>query len=119
MKDQITHENYRQFEYLKSDLPHILSYADIVISRTGANAIELLFWKSNILIPLTKAASRGDQILNANEFVQKGYSYKIGWRSTKYWVSYACYNCCLANSDSYLENMKEDLKIRSNKMILR
>ena len=53
--------------------------ADVVISRAGANAIcELLALKKpNILIPLSAAASRGDQILNAASFEQQGYSYVI------------------------------------------
>ena len=50
--------------------------ADIVVSRAGANAIcELLALKKpNLLIPLSKAASRGDQILNAASFEAQGYS---------------------------------------------
>ena len=53
--------------------------ADLVISRAGANAIcELLALKKpNILIPLSAAASRGDQILNAASFEKQGYSYVI------------------------------------------
>ena len=53
--------------------------ADIVISRAGANAIcELLaLRKPNILIPLPAAASRGDQILNANSFRSQGFSYVL------------------------------------------
>ena len=49
------------------------------ISRAGANAIcELLaLRKPNILIPLPAAASRGDQILNANSFRSQGFSYVL------------------------------------------
>ena len=52
---------------------------DIMISRAGANAIcELLaLQKPNILIPLSAAASRGDQILNAASFEKQGYSYVL------------------------------------------
>ena len=48
----------------------------MIISRAGANAIcELLaLRKPNILIPLSKAQSRGDQILNARSFEKSGYS---------------------------------------------
>ena len=50
--------------------------ADIFISRAGANAIcELLALKKpNLLIPLSAAASRGDQILNAESFEKQGFS---------------------------------------------
>ncbi|KPD00022.1 UDP-N-acetylglucosamine--N-acetylmuramyl-(pentapeptide) pyrophosphoryl-undecaprenol N-acetylglucosamine transferase [Geobacillus sp. BCO2] len=56
---------YKQFEYVNEELPHLLALADIVVSRAGANAIfELLaLRKPMLLIPLSKAASRGDQIL--------------------------------------------------------
>ena len=67
---------YKQFEYVKEDLPHLLQYADFVISRAGANVIfELLaLRKPTLLIPLSKKSSRGDQILNANSFLKEGYS---------------------------------------------
>jgi UDP-N-acetylglucosamine:LPS N-acetylglucosamine transferase len=57
----------------------MFALADVVISRAGANAIcELLaIRKPNLLIPLSKAASRGDQILNAQSFEKSGYSYVI------------------------------------------
>lgn len=67
---------YRQFEYIDKELTHIFAAADIVVSRAGANAIfELLALKKpNILIPLSAAASRGDQILNAQSFKKQGFS---------------------------------------------
>lgn len=70
---------YVQFEYIKKELSDLMDAADLVISRAGANAIcELLaLRKPNILIPLSAAASRGDQILNANSFKQQGFSYVI------------------------------------------
>ena len=67
---------YRQFEYVKKELASYLALADVVVSRAGANAIcELLaLRKPNVLIPLSAAASRGDQILNAASFEKSGYS---------------------------------------------
>lgn len=67
---------YKQFEYVKEELPHFMKAADVVISRAGANVIfELLALKKpNLLIPLSKKSSRGDQILNAASFEQSGYS---------------------------------------------
>lgn len=69
-------EGYVQFEYIKKELSDLLSIADVVISRAGANAIcELLaLRKPNILIPLGLNASRGDQILNAESFERQGFS---------------------------------------------
>ena len=72
-------EGYAQFEYISQQLKDMFALADIVVSRAGANAIcELLaLHKPNILIPLSAAASRGDQILNAKSFEKQGFSYVI------------------------------------------
>ena len=72
-------KGYNQFEYISEELPHIMNAADIVISRAGANVIyELLVLKKpNLLIPLSKKSSRGDQILNAASFEKSGYSIVI------------------------------------------
>lgn len=67
---------YLQYEYIKNELKDLFALADIVISRAGANAIcELLALKKpSLLIPLSAAASRGDQILNARSFEKQGFS---------------------------------------------
>lgn len=72
-------KGYVQYEYISKELPDMFAAADLVISRAGANAIcELLaLHKPNILIPLSRNASRGDQILNANSFKKQGFSYVI------------------------------------------
>lgn len=72
-------QGYVQYEYIKEELNDLFALADIVISRAGANAIcELLaLHKPNILIPLSVAASRGDQILNARSFEKQGFSYVL------------------------------------------
>ncbi|HEX2947202.1 MAG TPA: undecaprenyldiphospho-muramoylpentapeptide beta-N-acetylglucosaminyltransferase [Clostridia bacterium] len=67
---------YRQFEYINEEQPHIYALADMVVSRAGATVLfELLALKKpNLLIPLSRAASRGDQILNAASFEKQGFS---------------------------------------------
>lgn len=72
-------EGYVQYEYIDKELKDLFAAADIIISRAGANAIcELLaLRKPNILIPLSAAASRGDQILNAESFERQGFSYVL------------------------------------------
>jgi UDP-N-acetylglucosamine--N-acetylmuramyl-(pentapeptide) pyrophosphoryl-undecaprenol N-acetylglucosamine transferase len=69
-------KGYKQFEYVHDELPDILASADFVITRGGSNAIFefLALNKPMIIIPLTRKQSRGDQILNAKAFEEKGYS---------------------------------------------
>ena len=69
-------EGYKQFEYVSHELPDLFAASDLVISRAGANVIcELLALnKPNLLIPLSAASSRGDQILNAHSFEKQGFS---------------------------------------------
>lgn len=68
--------NYVQYEYISEPLKHLFAISDLIISRAGANAIcELLaLQKPALLIPLSAAASRGDQILNAESFRKQGFS---------------------------------------------
>lgn len=75
----INKTGYYQIEYATDDLPHLLKASDFVISRAGSNSIcELLALKKpNLLIPLSKNASRGDQILNANSFKKQGFSHVL------------------------------------------
>lgn len=70
---------YVQYEYIKQELADLFALADLVVSRAGANAIcELLeLRKPNLLIPLSAAASRGDQILNARSFQRQGFSVMV------------------------------------------
>ena len=70
---------YVQYEYIKKELADLFAASSLVISRAGANAIcEILaLRKPNLLIPLSAAASRGDQVLNARSFEKQGFSHVI------------------------------------------
>lgn len=65
---------YRQFEFLSDELPDALACADFILSRAGSNAIceFQALKKPMLLVPYPKGASRGDQILNAESFRQRG-----------------------------------------------
>lgn len=70
LDEAASQKGYVQFEYVNEELKDVFSITDYVISRAGANAI-FEFLALNIpmlLIPLSRAASRGDQIINANSF---------------------------------------------------
>ena len=75
----VNKSGYKQFEYVNEELPHLMAYADYIISRAGANSIFefLTLKKPTLLVPLSKKASRGDQILNAQSFTKEGYSLMI------------------------------------------
>ncbi len=72
----VGYKGYQQFEFVGPELPHILAMADLCVSRAGANFLfELLALnKPNLLIPLPKDSSRGDQILNAQSFKRQNFS---------------------------------------------
>ncbi len=105
----IKNDNYFQIEYLKEELKDCLMYADIVISRAGSNSIfELLSLnKPNILIPLSKSASRGDQIDNAKVFANKGYSLVIDEDTMNDKILLDSISELYNNKNIYINNMKD------------
>ena len=52
-----------------------MALADMVVSRAGSNSINefLALAKPMLLIPLSRNASRGDQVDNAEDFKKHGY----------------------------------------------
>lgn len=60
-------QGYRPLEFVGEAWGDVLAAADLVVSRAGANALfELLeLGKPTLFVPLSRAASRGDQIENA------------------------------------------------------
>lgn len=67
---------YRQYEYVSEELRDFIAMSDVIISRAGANVICEIqaLKKPAVLIPLGTNASRGDQILNARSFENRGFS---------------------------------------------
>jgi len=98
---------YAQFEYIKKELSDIFALSDLVISRAGANSIcELLSLKKpNILIPLSRAASRGDQILNAHSFERQGFSAVLEEESLTSETLLSKIQEVYASRDSYIAKM--------------
>ncbi len=74
----LTHSRYQVFPFVNQDFTHLLSLADVVISRAGANSIFefLKLCKPMLLIPLA-AGSRGDQIENAAYFARQGFAHVL------------------------------------------
>ena len=100
---------YIQFEYIQGELPDLFAAANMVISRAGANAIcELLaLQKPNILIPLSAAASRGDQILNAKSFNAQGFSYLLEEENVTNESLLTAITTVYDNRQQYIDAMKQ------------
>lgn len=97
-------EGYKQYEYVKEELPDLMAIADYIVSRAGANSIFefLALKKPTLLIPLSKNASRGDQILNAHSFEKEGFALVLEEEDM--------------NTKTFLDKINE-LKNNKNKMI--
>ena len=93
--------------------------ADIIISRAGATTLyEILsLAKPNILIPLPKAVSRGDQILNAKFFEAEGYSNVLNEYDVNASTLKDAISSVLQNKATYINNMKSS-DIRNSSDIL-
>ena len=118
--DTIKKEGYFQIEYATDELNHFLALSDIVVSRAGSNSIcELLALKKpNLLIPLSKNASRGDQILNANSFKKQGFS-KVLYEEDLTDDSFIKnINSLYKEKDSYIKNMQSSTLNNSINKIL-
>lgn len=112
---------YAQFEYANQELADMFALASLVISRAGANAIcELLtLHKPNILIPLPAAASRGDQILNANSFRSQGFSYVLEEEELTNTTLLEAIEHVSKKKSSYIEAMEQSNQHDSIQTIMR
>lgn len=70
---------YAQFEFVGEPFADLLAAADLVLSRAGANALMELVAarRPMLLVPLTTAGSRGDQIENADWAVAHGLARRV------------------------------------------
>lgn len=111
---------YRQFEYISTELKDLFSISDLIISRSGANAIfeYLTLQKPNVLIPLGMSASRGDQILNAKSFTSQGYSEMILEEELTSELLLSTVKKVWENRDSYIQAMKNGQPKDSVELIL-
>ena len=67
-------KHYLPYDFIYADMPHVIAACDIVFSRAGANSL----WecavcaKPMLLLPLSGAGTRGDQVENAAYFAGQG-----------------------------------------------
>lgn len=106
----IAHRGYVQFEYIGPELPDVLAATDVVISRAGANAVFefLSLGIPALLVPLPLEASRGDQILNADYVVKKGYAMKLEQKDITTRTLVDGVNTLYANREALKQRMRGD-----------
>lgn len=70
------HPDYFQCEYAHESMADFFAASALVVSRAGSNTVYevLALGKPHVFIPLSKEASRGDQIDNAHYFEKRGVS---------------------------------------------
>lgn len=105
----IGRNGYVQYEYVDAPLRHLFAAADIMVSRAGANSIcEILaLRKPNVLIPLSAAASRGDQILNSRSFAKQGFSAVLEEEEMNDSTLYQIIDDTYTNRQNYIQAMKK------------
>ncbi|MBP2622722.1 UDP-N-acetylglucosamine--N-acetylmuramyl-(pentapeptide) pyrophosphoryl-undecaprenol N-acetylglucosamine transferase [Streptococcus oricebi] len=72
-------KNLYRVDYVSDLYQPLMQVADVVVTRGGSNTLfELLALKKlQLIIPLGREASRGDQLENAAYFVKKGYAQEL------------------------------------------
>jgi UDP-N-acetylglucosamine--N-acetylmuramyl-(pentapeptide) pyrophosphoryl-undecaprenol N-acetylglucosamine transferase len=111
---------YNQYEYIGKELPDLFALSDIVLSRAGANSVfELLALnKPSVLVPLTSASTRGDQLLNARYFEKKGYAKVVEQNTATPESLVAAIDEVYQKRETYAERMREDTRSDGTEAIL-
>lgn len=65
--------DYKPYQFIYKEMPDVLSCADIVLTRAGANSLweTAVLYKPMILVPLCGSGTRGDQVDNAKFFQER------------------------------------------------
>ena len=113
INEQYKMQGYKQFEYINEEISDIFAITDFVISRAGSNSIYefLALQKPMLLIPLSKLASRGDQIANASSFEKAGYSYVLQEEELSVESFKKAIIDLVENKDFFINNMKNSKSV--------
>jgi UDP-N-acetylglucosamine--N-acetylmuramyl-(pentapeptide) pyrophosphoryl-undecaprenol N-acetylglucosamine transferase len=67
-------ESYKPYNFIYQEMPDVVSAADVILSRAGANSIweAAVLNKPMVLVPLCGSGTRGDQVDNAEFFKNRG-----------------------------------------------
>ncbi len=108
-KELFHQKGYKQFEYVSAGLADLFAATDLIVSRAGSNSIceFLALKKPHLLIPLSKNASRGDQILNADSFAKQGFARVLPEEEMTGKSLYENINTLYENKEKYIEKMEK------------
>lgn len=112
--DRLSDRLYR-VAYVTDLYQPLMDLADVVVTRGGSNTLfELLAMaKLHLIVPLGREASRGDQIENADYFVQKGYAEKLDEPDLNMANLQAAVARLLEHEDVYRQTMEQTQEIKS------
>ena len=67
-------DSYKPYNFIYEQMPDVVSSADVILSRAGANSIweAAVLLKPMVLVPLCGSGTRGDQVDNAEFFKERG-----------------------------------------------
>ena len=118
--NNLKRDNYFQIDFA-NNIYDFFALSDVVICRAGSNSIfELLALKKPmILIPLSKAQSRGDQLENAGNFENKGFAEVVLEENLSIDIILKKINFCLNNSLKIKEKMDEYKPLNANNIIIK
>ncbi|MCR4567488.1 MAG: undecaprenyldiphospho-muramoylpentapeptide beta-N-acetylglucosaminyltransferase [Pseudobutyrivibrio sp.] len=111
---------YKQFEFINEQLNDVFAMTDLMISRAGANSISEILALNipNILIPLSAAASRGDQILNAASYEKQGFSTVLQEEDLTSQILIDSVNKVYEEREVFIEKMNQSKLVDSNNTII-
>lgn len=114
-------EGYKIVPYLQEQMADCLMMADLVISRAGANTLfELLALKKpSILIPLSSRSSRGDQVDNARNFENHGFSIVLDQNTLTPEKFLGTIQMALCNLDLMIQEMEQFEGPKATELIIK
>ena len=104
-------DSYKPYNFIYDEMPNVVSAADIILSRAGANSIceAAVLLKPMVLVPLCGNGTRGDQVDNAKFFQEQGAAEMLlGEEADNDHLQKALDNMILQeNRKKYADNLKK------------
>lgn len=100
----------KTFGYVDEELADLYAAADIMLSRAGATAVfeSLALALPTLLVPLPVTSSRGDQVLNAQYFHDKGFAHVLPQEEMTAQTLRDAIDALYADRDALRERMRRE-----------